>query len=45
MDDLLSVDTELFKQQLPQVREHLDRFGDRLPAEITQQLDALEQLA
>ncbi|HEX8688918.1 MAG TPA: phosphoenolpyruvate carboxykinase (GTP) [Solirubrobacterales bacterium] len=43
MRELLSVDADLFKQQLPQVREHLDRFGDRLPQEISAQLAALEQ--
>ena len=40
--DLLSVDPELFKQQLPQVKEHLARFGDRLPAGIARQIEALE---
>jgi len=43
MEELLSVDTELVRQQLPQVREHLQKFGDKLPAELTAQLDALEQ--
>jgi phosphoenolpyruvate carboxykinase (GTP) len=43
MRELLSVDADLFKQQLPQVREHLERFGDRLPGRIVAQLDALEQ--
>jgi phosphoenolpyruvate carboxykinase (GTP) len=43
MRELLTVDAELFKQQLPQVREHLERFGERLPAEITAQLEALEE--
>jgi phosphoenolpyruvate carboxykinase (GTP) len=43
MRELLSVDPELYRQQIPQVREHLDRFGDRLPAEIEAQLEALEQ--
>jgi len=42
MRDLLAVDAKLFKQQLPQVKEHLGRFGDRLPAQITAQLKALE---
>ncbi len=42
MAELLSVDTELVKQQLPQLKEHLDKFGDKLPAEITAQLEALE---
>jgi len=43
MRELLSVDPALFKQQLPQVREHLERFGDRLPAGIEAQLKALEE--
>jgi phosphoenolpyruvate carboxykinase (GTP) len=43
MRELLSVDPGLFKQQLPQVKEHLARFGDKLPTGITAQLEALEQ--
>ena len=43
MEELLSVDVELVKQQLPQVREHLARFGDRLPNQLKQQLADLEQ--
>jgi phosphoenolpyruvate carboxykinase (GTP) len=43
MQELLSVDTELFKAQLPQVQEHLGKFGDKLPDEITVQLRALEE--
>ncbi len=43
MRELLSVDAELFRQQLPQVKEHLARFGDRLPQEISAQLAALEE--
>jgi phosphoenolpyruvate carboxykinase (GTP) len=39
---LLSVDEELVKQQRPQVREHLEKFGDKLPAELSAQLEALE---
>jgi phosphoenolpyruvate carboxykinase (GTP) len=42
MEELLSVDTELVKAQLPQIQEHLAKFGDRLPAEISAQLEALE---
>ncbi len=42
MDELLSVDPGVFKQQLPQVKEHLAQFGDRLPAAIRSQLEALE---
>jgi phosphoenolpyruvate carboxykinase (GTP) len=43
MQELLSVDTELVKAQLPQVKEHLAKFGDRLPAEVGEQLEALER--
>jgi phosphoenolpyruvate carboxykinase (GTP) len=43
MEELLSVDSELFKQQLPQVKEFLARFGDSLPEPISAQLAALEE--
>jgi phosphoenolpyruvate carboxykinase (GTP) len=43
VSELLHVDTEQFAQQLPQVKEHLARFGDRLPDEIHAQLEALER--
>jgi len=41
--ELLRVDGDDLKAQLPQVKEHLAKFGDQLPAEIRGQLDALEQ--
>ncbi|MDQ3741853.1 MAG: phosphoenolpyruvate carboxykinase (GTP), partial [Actinomycetota bacterium] len=40
---LLTVDEEAMKAELPQVREHLDKFGDRLPAEVRRHLDRLEE--
>src|SRR4051794_35065686 len=40
---LLEPDLGALDQEMPQVREHLDRFGDRLPAEIRSQLQALER--
>ena len=40
---LLAVDPEEWKQQLPQLREHFERFGDRLPPALWAQLKALEQ--
>jgi phosphoenolpyruvate carboxykinase (GTP) len=43
MAELLRVDPELLRGQLPQVTEHLARFGDRLPGEVQAQLDALER--
>jgi phosphoenolpyruvate carboxykinase (GTP) len=42
MRELLTVDPELIRDQLPQTREFLDKFGDALPAEIRAQLEALE---
>ncbi|HEX5376245.1 MAG TPA: phosphoenolpyruvate carboxykinase (GTP) [Solirubrobacterales bacterium] len=43
MQELLSVDEDLVREQLPQVKEHLAKFGDRLPPPLQQQLAALEQ--
>jgi len=42
MAELLRVDVEEWKAQLPQFREYLSKF-DNLPAEITRQLDALQE--
>ncbi len=41
MRELLSVDEELVRSQLPQLKEHLAQFGDKLPAELSEQLAAL----
>src|SRR4029077_7826345 len=43
IQQLLSVATELVRAQLPQVQAHLAKFGERLPAEVGEQLAALEQ--
>jgi phosphoenolpyruvate carboxykinase (GTP) len=43
LEELLSVDPDVIREQLPQVEEHLARFGDRVPAELNAQLDALKQ--
>jgi phosphoenolpyruvate carboxykinase (GTP) len=43
MAELLRVDPDEWKAQLPQVREHFSRFGDRLPRELRAQLEALEE--
>ena len=43
MSQLLAVDPEAWKRQLPQLRKHYVRFGDRLPAQMRAQLEALEQ--
>ena len=41
MAELLRVDVEEWKTQLPQFREYLAKF-EHLPAELSAQLDALE---
>ncbi len=43
MAKLLEVDVDSWREQLPQMREHYAKFGDRLPAELRRQLEALEQ--
>ncbi|HWX75134.1 MAG TPA: phosphoenolpyruvate carboxykinase domain-containing protein, partial [Solirubrobacteraceae bacterium] len=42
MAELLRVDAEEWKAQLPQLREHLAKF-ERLPAQVLAQLQALEE--
>jgi phosphoenolpyruvate carboxykinase (GTP) len=42
LEQLLTVDEEAVKGELPQVEEHLGKFGDKLPAEIRAQFDALK---
>jgi phosphoenolpyruvate carboxykinase (GTP) len=43
MVTLLEVDSDGWLTQLPQVEEHYSSFGDKLPAELRSQLDALEE--
>ncbi|MEA2249956.1 MAG: phosphoenolpyruvate carboxykinase [Solirubrobacteraceae bacterium] len=43
LDALLTVDAQDLRAQLPQVKEHLAMFGDRLPDEVQAQLAALER--
>jgi phosphoenolpyruvate carboxykinase (GTP) len=43
MAELLKVDPEEWKAQLPQVHQHFLQFGDRLPRELRAQLEALER--
>ncbi|MGA2011611.1 MAG: phosphoenolpyruvate carboxykinase (GTP) [Solirubrobacteraceae bacterium] len=43
MAELLAVDTRGWRQQLPQMHEHYAAFGDKLPAGLHAQLDALER--
>jgi phosphoenolpyruvate carboxykinase (GTP) len=43
MQQLLAVDVEGWRQQLPQIRDHYAKFGGTLPAELAAQLAGLEQ--
>jgi phosphoenolpyruvate carboxykinase (GTP) len=43
MKQLLDVDPEEWKVQLPQVHQHFAQFGDTLPDELRDQLEALER--
>ena len=41
--DALRVDPDEWRRELPTIREHFERFGDRLPAALPAELHALEQ--
>jgi phosphoenolpyruvate carboxykinase (GTP) len=43
MRELLSVNEEDLKEQLPQVEEHLARFGDNLPDPVRAQFESLKE--
>jgi phosphoenolpyruvate carboxykinase (GTP) len=43
LEAVLTVDDAALREQLPQVKEHLAQFGDRLPEELRAQFDALEE--
>jgi phosphoenolpyruvate carboxykinase (GTP) len=42
LGELLEVDTSEWQAEVPLIREHYAKFGDRLPAELSAQVDALE---
>ncbi|MEO0475733.1 MAG: phosphoenolpyruvate carboxykinase (GTP) [Planctomycetota bacterium] len=41
--ELLSLDLDEWREKVGLFRDHYAKFGDKLPAELTKQLDALEQ--
>jgi phosphoenolpyruvate carboxykinase (GTP) len=43
LEELLAVDEEGLRSELPQVRAHLATFGERLPAELSDHLERLER--
>jgi phosphoenolpyruvate carboxykinase (GTP) len=42
MPELLKVDPDEWRAQLPQIRQHFAQFGDDLPGELREQLESLE---
>jgi phosphoenolpyruvate carboxykinase (GTP) len=44
MDKLLAVDIEGWRAEVPGIREHYARFGDKLPAKLNEEVDRLEKL-
>lgn len=42
MEELLNVDVEEWLNEIASIREHYERFGDRLPAVLSDELAALE---
>jgi phosphoenolpyruvate carboxykinase (GTP) len=43
MDELLRVDIEAWRNELPSIEEHYATFGDRLPAALRDELEALRK--
>ena len=43
MEELLRVDTEDWRAEVPLIREYYAQFGDRLPQGLSDQVDTLEQ--
>ena len=43
MDELLRVDPEEWRAEVPLIREHFAQFGDRLPAPLAAAVDELER--
>ena len=43
MQELLSLKKQGWLEDVPKLKEHFARFGDRLPAELNRQLETLER--
>jgi phosphoenolpyruvate carboxykinase (GTP) len=41
LDELIAVDTDAWRTELPLIEEHYDQFGDRLPRTLRDELDVL----
>ena len=45
LEELLRVDFDGWQQEIPLIEQHYEQFADRLPAALTEQLDALRSAA
>jgi len=43
VDELLSVDVQGWLEEVPRIREHFAKFGDRLPQELRDEVEGLEK--
>ena len=43
LDELLKVDPDEWKKQVPLIREHFAKFGEKLPEGLMNEVDALEK--
>jgi phosphoenolpyruvate carboxykinase (GTP) len=43
MEELLSVDMDDWRAEVPLIREYYAKFGDRLPPALAEQVDTLEK--
>jgi phosphoenolpyruvate carboxykinase (GTP) len=43
LDELLGVDADSWRTELPLIEQHYDQFGDRLPQALRDELDALDK--
>jgi phosphoenolpyruvate carboxykinase (GTP) len=41
LDELLAVDTEAWRAELPLIETHYEQFGDRLPSALRDELEVL----
>jgi phosphoenolpyruvate carboxykinase (GTP) len=43
LDELLRIDTDAWRAELPDIEQHFAQFGDRLPARLSEQVGALRE--
>jgi phosphoenolpyruvate carboxykinase (GTP) len=43
MAELLRVDADEWRAEVPSIRQHYAQFGDRLPTALSEEIDALEK--